>query len=839
MSTVLGAPARLVLAFAASTFLLLGLASSANAATYAQIQSAQPGDTLTLSPSVTLTPGTITQAGDTLEISGATVTYGEAGSGEGVTAVVTADSLTLTGGSFTFKDKIATGTFTPDADDPMTFALGDTAAAESTGSLVPAPTAAPAALRTFAISGEAAEDAALGLLPTIPADNGPNFYTIDINANGGTINVNLRQKQRQSSGAVVETGRVLVAVNPINLRYRVEVIDWKFTFGPSNTTLNAVVAGQSILNPFEFTGVSGTLTGEAQLVKGLWLTGGTLTWDKTGFHVAGSVRVDCQEGSVSAGLTGDIVDGDDWKFAVSGQTNAGCTVTKDLTLPTGDLTGEIKSEAGAQTGLLEVGGVVQTTLLPEGVKNWDARLRFIYDGTDAGSYVAFYAAAGIGTAQGKINFDGTFALNADFTIPFGNSSVAFDGDLKRETPGGAVTYDVGGSANIAINSKASLGGSLRLTNTKLTLAGDVTLACPVDGTIKGGVAGEIPLTSSKDWSIGISGGAGSAGCQVTKEFGLAAGSGLAGSVTSVGGVVSLNADANATIDTTLVPTKTSFTAGFTFAASQGAYSVAVNGSTQGAGFAANVKSDGTFGLSFNLDDLALGGVTLGAKGTIDRTTPGGAVAYSISGSLAGQAKIYENLYLRGGSLSIDSTGGLKFSGTVRQICNTGYLDASATGIIVDSRNWAFDAKGIASACTIGRAAKFNGTTFYAQIKSENAKVLYNAGVRATQINLFSTYVFLLGTTTTYLTNVGATISNTCDGCQEQNKFRVSFGGTGNAQFRVILLPAKISISLSGQVDIRGTSVRKVSLALNRNLFASQFAQNQIEIDTEKAFTTAT
>ena len=367
MSTVLGAPARLVLAFAASTFLLLGLASSANAATYAQIQSAQPGDTLTLSPSVTLTPGTITQAGDTLEISGATVTYGEAGSGEGVTAVATADSLTLTGGSFTFKDKIATGTFTPDADDPMTFALGDTAAAESTGSLVPAPTAAPAALRTFAISGEAAEDAALGLLPTIPADNGPNFYTIDINANGGTINVNLRQKQRQSSGAVVETGRVLVAVNPINLRYRVEVIDWKFTFGPSNTTLNAVVAGESILNPFEFTGVSGTLTGEAQLVKGLWLTGGTLTWDKTGFHVAGSVRVDCQEGSVSAGLTGDIVDGDDWKFAVSGQTNGGCTVTKDLTLPTGDLTGEIKSEAGAQTGLLEVGGVVQTTLLPEGV----------------------------------------------------------------------------------------------------------------------------------------------------------------------------------------------------------------------------------------------------------------------------------------------------------------------------------------------------------------------------------------------------------------------------------------------------------------------------------------
>ena len=60
MSTALGAPARLVLAVAAGALLLLGLASSAHAATYAQIQGAQPGDTLTLSPSVTLTPGTVT-----------------------------------------------------------------------------------------------------------------------------------------------------------------------------------------------------------------------------------------------------------------------------------------------------------------------------------------------------------------------------------------------------------------------------------------------------------------------------------------------------------------------------------------------------------------------------------------------------------------------------------------------------------------------------------------------------------------------------------------------------------------------------------------------------------
>ncbi len=837
MSTVQGAPARLALALVAGALLLLGLASSAHAATFAELQNAQPGTAVTLSSSVTLTPGTVTQVGDKLEISGATVKYGDVGTGEGVSGVATADTLTLTEGAFTFANEVATGTFTPDAENPLTFGLGDNA--ESSGSLVPAKAAAPVAMRAFAGIGQGdAEDAALGLLPTVPADNGPTFYTIDVACCGSNaLGLNLRQKQRQPSGAVVETGRVLVAINLLSRRYRVEVINWQFKFGASSTTLNAVVAGEDILNPFEFSGVKGTITGEAQLTKGVFFTGGELTWDKTGFHVAGGVRIDCLEGGISAGLTGDIVDDANWKFAVSGQTNDGCTVSKDLNLPTGSLIGEIEAVDGDPTGLFEVRGDIQTTLLPAGVNEWDAGFRFIYDGTDAGSHVAFYAAAGIGVAQGIVNFDGTLALNADFTIPFGNSSVAFDGDIKRETPNGAVVYDVGGSANIEVNSKASLAGSLRLTNTQLALSGAVTLACPVSGSITGGVNADIPLTSSKSWALGISGGAGANGCQVTKEFGLGAGTGLSGEVKSVNGVVSVAADANATINTTLIPTKSSFSAGFKFAASQGAYNVAVHGSTQGAGFSAAVASTGTFDLSFNLSDLALGGVTLGANGSIKRTTPGGAVAYSINGSLAGQAKIYDNLYLRGGSLSIDSTGGLKFSGTVRQICTTGYLDASASGAIVDSRNWSFNANGIASSCTIGRAAKFDGRTFVADIKSENGKVLYNAGINASRINLFSTRVFLLGNITTWLTNVGGTISNTCTGCQEGGKTRLTFGGSGSASWKLLFFPITSSGTISGSVDIAGTSVRKVSIGLNVSLFTNRTAANQLENDTVKGFTT--
>ena len=842
MPTVTGASLRLLLATLAGACLLLGIAGNANAAVFADLRDADPGDAVALSPSVTIDPGTVTAAGDTLELSGATLSYGDIGSGEGVTGVATADTLTLRGGTFTFAEEVATGEFTIDADKPLTFSLDGSD--ESTGSLIPAASQAPAAVQAFAGIGQGdAEDAALGLLPTVPADNGPTFYTIDVACCGSnSLGLNLRQKQRQPNGAVVETGRVLVAVNLLNRRYRVEVINWQFKFRGSTATLSAVVPGLDILNPFEFTGVTGSITGEVELADGVYFTGGTLRWDKNGFTVNGGARVDCVTGSVGGQLSGTIVDNDDWSFSLTGATNGGCVVSDDLQLPTGDLTGEIASEAGAITGLFEVGGIIQTTLLPDGADEWDARFRFIYDGTDAGSYVGFYAAADIGVAQGIVRFDGTFALNADFTVPFGGSNVAFDGDIKRETPGGAVVYDVGGSANIVFG-KGTLAGSLRLTNDELAFTGNVSVDCPVSGGISGAVATTVPLTGGNTWSVGISGGA-PTGCGVTNEFSLGAGTGITGEVKSVNGVVSVSADANATVNTTLIPTKSSFSAGFKFAASQGAYNVAVNGSTQGAGFSAAVASNGTFDLSFNLSDLALGGVTLGANGTIKRTTPGGAVAYTISGSLAGQAKIYDNLYLRGGSLSISNTGGLRFSGTVRQMCTTGYLDASASGAIVDSRNWSFDAQGLASSCTLGRAAKFNGTTFFADIDSVNNKVTYNAGVAATQLNLFSTSFLLIGKTTTWLTNVSATIGNTCAGCQEGGKNRITFRGTGNAKFTLLFIPTTVSATVDGVFDFSGTTIRRVDIRITKigwNIFTAGVQAalvSALDCDVEKGFTTA-
>ncbi len=591
--------------------------------------------------------------------------------------------------------------------------------------------------------------------------------------------------------------------------------------------------------------ISGGLGSPVKLYDSLSLKSGSLSISSSGgLSFSGTVTQTCATGSVDATASGAITDSRNWSFGVSGGATTGCTITQGLTLPSGGLSGTLKSTGGAVSASFSLSGGVSTSLLPAGPSSWSASFGFTYDGTSAGTGVSFAASSSLGSASGKVNFDGTFALNGNFTVPFGPSNVAFSGTIARTTPGGAVAYDVGGSATIAIGSKASLTGGLRLTNTSITLSGSVTLACPVSGSFTAGASGTVPIGSGKDWSFTVGGNAGAAGCGVTKEFVLGANSGASGTLKSVAGVVSLNLDANATINTTVIPTKTSFSVGFKFAASQGAYSVALSGSTQGAGFSSTVNSDGTFNLSFNLDDLALGGVTLGAKGTIARTTAGGALTYSISGSLAGQAKIYDNLYLRGGSLSISNTGGLSFSGTVRQTCTTGYLDATASGTIVDSKNWSFDAKGLASQCTLGRAALFNGTTFFADIDSTNGKVLYNAGVAATQINLFTAGWALLGQTSTWLTNVSATISNTCVGCQEGGKNRITFRGTGNAKFTLLFIPQTVSATVDGVFDFSGTTIRRVSINITKInwsifTFATQAALVQVlECDTEKGFTTA-
>lgn len=417
---------------------------------------------------------------------------------------------------------------------------------------------------------------------------------------------------------------------------------------------------------------------------------------------------------------------------------------------------------------------------------------------------------------GRIRLNGSYEFQLKLPIEINETKVVVEGTLKGSNilNPSSIT-EIGGALDITVGTKARLTGSLRITGDTLALQGRLTVACPISGDIGGEVATELPLRSSnRDWSVAIAGGAGPDGCGMTKDFGLGPNSGAGGSLKSVGGRLEIDLQADATINTTLIPTKTSFSVGFALNVTPGAYRVSASGSTQGAGFSADIQSNGSYALAFNLDDLELGGVSLGAKGSIRRTAPSAAVEYSISGGLTGKAKIWDNLYFLGGSLGIDSTGGLTFSGTIRQLCNAGYIDASASGRIASAKDFKFDAKGLASKCRIGDGALFDGTAFYATIESQNGKILYDAGLGIAQLNLIKAPILIIGDVSTWLTGVQGSLSNTCDGCYERGVTQLKFQARAHAALQTVSQLTKTVNQVVGWIPFVGALIKPVTQVVN-------------------------
>lgn len=769
----------------------------------APLAAAKPGDSVALAPDTTLVIGSISRSGDTTTISDSTLQLGAFVVGTGVAGTATDGRLTITAGTFTVAKTLTDQRFEIAADDPLVYDLG--AATQVSGELVSTGTpVSAAAARTFAAT--VSEPDVASAIPPAPA--GKSFrFGIQLNGDGSTtIRVFLGDTE-------VIYGKVR-----LNGSYNFE-LKLPFEVKGRPVLISGGISGSNILQPIPLSGIKGSISGDLELAPGLFLTGGEVVWDKDGFALSGGARIDCREGGLAASLAGRYTDAKNFSLKISGGVTGGqCTVSDDLKLPAGDITGDFVVDDGQVNGEFEVGGVISTTLLPKGVDTWDARFRFIYhsDAPSADNYIGFFAKAGIGVAQGRINFDGSFGLNADFSIPFSaGTDVAFDGTINRPDPKGPVVYSVGGSLNVAIGSKASLGGSARLTNDALKIEGNLTVACPISGDLTAGVGAEIPLTAlNHDWSVSFGGQAGADGCAITKDFGLGAGSGASGSLGSKDGKLGIGLHADATVNTTLIPTKDSFNVGFDLDIAPGTYAVAARGSTDGAGFSADIQSNGSYSLAFNLDDLKLGGVSLGAKGSIKRTAPSAAVDYSISGGLTGKVEIYNNLFFLGGSLGIDSKGGLTFSGTVRQLCNAGYIDASASGAIKDSGNFSLSAKGLASKCRIGNGAMFDGNTFYADISAEKGKILYNAGIGISQLNLIKAPVLIIGDVSTWLTNVTGSISNTCDGCYERGVTQLKFSARANAAFQTVSQVTKTVNQIVGWIPLIGQIVKPITSIVN-------------------------
>lgn len=418
--------------------------------------------------------------------------------------------------------------------------------------------------------------------------------------------------------------------------------------------------------------------------------------------------------------------------------------------------------------------------------------------------------------SGRIRLNLSYEFQLRLPIEVGDTKVLVEGTLRGSNIfNPSAIREISGAVDLTVGSKASLSGRLSLTGDTLTLRGRLRVACPIAGDIGAEVATTLPLrASNRDWSVAIAGGAGPSGCDLTKDFGLGPNSGVSGTLRSVGGKLEIDLKADATINTTLIPTKTSFSVAFALNITPGAYRVSASGSTQGADFSADIQSNGSYVLAFSLDDLELGGVSLGAKGSISRTAPSAAVQYAISGGLSGQAKIWDNLYILGGSLGIDSAGGLTFSGKIRQLCNAGYLDASASGRITSAKDFALEAKGLASTCRIGDGALFDGTAFYASIESRNGKILYDAGLGIAQLNLIKAPILIIGDVSTWLTGVQGSLSNTCDGCYERAVTQLRFQARANAALQTVSQITKTVNQTVGWIPFVGAIIKPVTRVVN-------------------------
>lgn len=251
-----------------------------------------------------------------------------------------------------------------------------------------------------------------------------------------------------------------------------------------------------------------------------------------------------------------------------------------------------------------------------------------------------------------------------------------------------------------------------------------------------------------------------------------------------------------------------------------------------------IRWNKSYSFTVSLTDYPLKGGRLSAGGTIAGKDIFAPVPISgLSGYLTGPAEIAPNVAIIGGLVSWDAKG-FWFEGGLRFMCTTGSLDATASGLIVDEENFSLDASGRASACTLGRAGRVDGRTFWADVASKNGKVSLDAGISIAQLDLFTTRSGS-STTSTYLQNVGGSITS-----PDGRSLTLAFRGTGGADLRTTGLPtARLKATVSGRFGIRGTQLTAFSVALsgvtvNGVTFLPTLGLTQRLVqDTTTAFTT--
>lgn len=479
----------------------------------------------------------------------------------------------------------------------------------------------------------------------------------------------------------------------------------------------------------------------------------------------------------------------------------------------GDVSGQRLSDpapvaalAGRVDGQMRVAGGVS---VGDGALAWDTGGLHV----DAAAKLACPEGGLAAKAAGTVTSDDDWTFRVDGQTADDDCMVAENAPIASQSVGGELTSRGGvvtgaitaatppsGSLRLDRNGTSLIGPSLRFTFKGVELGAGLFLPCPAGGSITATVSATLPYDLDfRTWSATVAAKAGSGGCGATKELLFDSDTAVAVTIGSRQGRLGVDVDVNATVRTTLIPTKTSFNVAFRLSARAGDFASFVSAETEGAKFSGAVNSDGTFDFRFDID-LQLADTTFLAQGTITRTDPRGKVDIDFRTAFQGNIKLDDNFAIRGFSLGIVGND-VRFSGLIRMKCSQGSYDLGASGEVLAEGNFTFALEGLASDCRIGRLVRFDGETLKGRLAWTDGELDVDLRAGIASMDLPAVRDDKFGDLKMDLYGTQAVVTNRCgDGCG-QEKIRIDLDGRAKIATRFpflatgVVLDARLRVKL--------------------------------------------
>lgn len=494
----------------------------------------------------------------------------------------------------------------------------------------------------------------------------------------------------------------------------------------------------------------------------------------------------------------------------------------------GDIAGRSLADPTPVAGLAgRVDGQMQVAKgvsVGDGTVDWDTTGLHV----DASAKLACPEGTLAAGAQGTVTSDEDWTFKVAGKTSTEPCAVAENAEITPESIGGELTSTDGdvtgaitaatppaGSLRLDRNGTSLIGPSLKFTAKGIVVGAGLFVPCPAGGSITATVSATLPYDLKfNDWSATVAAKAGTGGCGVTKELTFASDTDVNVTIGAKNARLGVDLSVQATIKTTLVPTKTYFKVVFKLSARDGHFSSFVLAETDGAGFSGAVKSDGTFDFRFDIDDLQIADAKIVVNGHITRSDPRGKVDIDFQTDVSGNIRLDDNFSIRGLSLGIVGND-LRFGAVIRMQCSDGWYELAADGELLAKGNFRLDIEALAGDCRVGRLVRFNGNTWTGTLSWTDGALDVDIRIAIAEMNLPPIRDKKFGDLDMDLYGTTALITNRCsDGCGPE-KLRIDLDGRTKIAMQFPFAPAGVLLDarLRVKLDLDGIIATRFYLGL--------------------------